>query len=78
VVKPGADGPVRHAQNLGDLAQLQSSVVMEDDDRSMIGGQLGESPVELVTQIGVGDRVGPGRVGFGQWNLADPASAGAP
>jgi len=47
-MQPGASGPGRDAEGLGDLDQGQSAVVMEHEYRSMLERQPPERPIEDV------------------------------
>ena len=75
VVEPGPDRAVRHAEDVGDLAQRQPDVVMEHDHGSVLGSQLGECAIELVAKIGVGVRIGTGRCRLIEADLADTGAS---
>src|SRR4029079_4019994 len=74
MVESRSDRPVRHAEDLGDLAELQPGVVVEHDDGAMVRRELAQGSVKLVAKIRGGDRLRSHRGRLVDADLADAGS----
>ncbi len=52
-----SDRPVGHPEDLGDLPERQTRVVVKDDDGPMLGREVGQCATELISKVGVGEGV---------------------